>query len=47
MISVSATLGENTWHLNLEQEIRENQRARAREGESDVMGEDTPQTPWH
>jgi hypothetical protein len=38
MINISATLGENTWHLNLEQEIQENQRARTREGESDGNG---------
>jgi hypothetical protein len=44
MINISAALGENTWHLNLEREIHENQRARTREGESVAMGEDTPQT---
>ena len=47
MINISVALGENTWHLNLEREIHENQRVRAREGESEAMGEDTPQTPWY
>jgi hypothetical protein len=31
MINISAALGENTWYLNLEREIYENQRARTRE----------------
>jgi hypothetical protein len=47
LINILAALGENTWHLNLEREIHENQRARTREGESVAMGEDTPQTPWY
>jgi hypothetical protein len=45
IINSSAALRENTWHLNLEQKIHKNQRAKTREGESVAMGEDTPQTP--
>jgi hypothetical protein len=47
MINISAALGQNTWHHNLEREIHENQRARTRDGESVAMGEDTPQTPLY
>ena len=47
IINTSAALRENTWHLNLEQKIHENQRAKTREGESVAMGEDTPQTPLY